>query len=272
MAQVEEYWRRRKVLAFVGLTFILSFFFLVAFLGAAAASVWPRLTEYWNVSNESDRLYLLATIANLALTFALLIATSIYALLTRLTLNELVEARRSSKRPVLITSFGEFTLTTGRRGERYVMTALTVHNYGPAVAIGLRGGATLLRKPLLERPTGDERVQNLFSVGKGKDILPGATEQFEIVTPIEYEPAEGRHRAFAELRLKFEDVERNLYTLEQEFSLYRHGPDAATWSISYDALYLTPNRSRSDVADTEIGREMVGKRRFLVYERSGLRI
>lgn len=112
----------------------------------------------------------------------------------------------------------------------------------------------------------------MADLGRNPVTLDGRREQtFEISFPAcSYVVPTGILRAFAQLKIKYEDIERNLYELSQTFDLLQFTEGRFHWQVSYDCLYLIPLRSRTFIWDENIGMEVLPSGKVRVYERCSL--
>lgn len=275
--QIDYYWqrRRRRILGWMVATFIGLPLMLVSaklILPIALASVIDELLS----PERSARLQVIATLGNLLIGTVLVVVTSVYAWITRATLYELTETRRAARRPtpLVVARAPQIARREGRRTEFSTELELTNAGVGaavrPVITIILPSGAPAapndkwLAPPAWKTSTDIRDLPTLLA--SGTQIQRRVTvllEPFEI--PME------RLKGFMQAFLVFEDADRNLYQLMQEYDLLLHADVYTGWILIYERLTMQPVQVRDAVADDHGASEWMSEGKTQrIYERAGL--
>lgn len=249
----DRYWRKaRWKLLFLFVTTIAAVVGVGLFLGVVfRAQSW--LQSAWSTPDLGLRLQIIGLMVNSILTSILVLATLAYVWLTRLTLAELTEGRRTGKRPVIAISLGKLHFDRDEPNQVWINCPMRVVNLGGAALFPTGEIVMPYRAP--SDPSKAWLLEGIRTAIKGFPEVMESSSAVESDVRLLVEPysiPESRVREFCELRLKFEDTERNLYRLTQHFDLFRHN-ELHTLSLKYEALSVLPFRRRQYVGDDSLG-------------------
>lgn len=263
--QEERGW---NLVIFIGLK-IFRFNFLIFLAGLVLFVIWHLPLRVIAIKANNNGNFILAI-----LTLALVAITGFYAIVTYRMLVQVRESGRSEVRPLLWVNVASPDFTKTRDELRqFSSTNMIVANYGkgPAVSIRAKYSIPYEWNDELNRP--DEIVGSV----RNAPMLLSHGESFEsrlsITTPL-YDLKKCA-RKFLQIRINYEDTQRNLYKLDLDYDL-----SVMDLSKTYYALGLRRERLVSvafsdrryvDDSDERFLGGGEGDKDYVIYDRRSLR-
>ena len=271
MSAVENYWKRRRRRA-LGILFVLPLLLLMGFVVASYLDrLVALLTTLWNAGNNSDKVQILSFAAFTSLTAILVCATCAYAWLTWRMMREGVEARRIARQPIIAIKIGQLSFAQ-RPGRDQVFASLDilVANRGAATAVVAAAEVVVPYGPPAQES--DPWLRNGIRVSIPN--IPPALDSGQsagggISVPVDdYALPQGRSDEVVSVHAKYEDLERNLYTLTQTYNCFRHETKHYL-TLASERLTMLPSRRRRHVGDQSLSMTYSEDRPEVIYERVG---
>lgn len=242
--QIERFYRTRK---FVGVIVVL-FGLIVVLAGLEFRTLVLRINDYTNIILS-------------ILTLFLVITTAFYAWATYRMLAEMIESRRSEIRPVLWVElegpkFDEASLITSNKEstERVFLDKVKIANYGRGPAINTR-----LKLSIPYKDGKDATPVNYIESSPIADLpanfASGSFYESEVRIYTPFYDLNKYKEEFVELTLRYEDVERNLYSMVQFYNLFSFPISQEKyhyhWVLKSEDIYLLPFSRRKSVIDED---------------------
>jgi hypothetical protein len=272
--QIDYYWQRQRRRIVKSIVTFVAICALLAVLQPLLRQALPILVDKLLLPERASAIQLFATIGNLLVGAVLVVITAFYAWITRATLRELIEARRSARRPMplLVAKVPALTPLDSKRTKFATTFELTNTGAGtavrPVITIILpRDAPESLNHRWLE-PAAWKRSTDIRDLPTL--IVSGVQVERDVAVSLDFQIPQDRLKGFMQAFLVFEDADRNSYQLLQEYDLLLLEDIYIDWQLIYERLTMRPVRGRTFLTPDHGPSEWVDERDTeLLYERAG---